>query len=307
MAEVLISYSRKDSDFVRQLGDALAAHEREAWIDWKDIPLTAEWWEEIINNIDAANDFLFVISPDSVASPTCRKEIEHADTNHKRMVPIFCSPVPDKAIPEALNKFQRIDFSSGDDFDAKFRALVEALDTDLDWKQAHTRLLTRAKEWEREEKDDSFLLRGKDLGEAEQWIAKSAALGPKPTTLQSQYILASRQSATKLQRIVMRAVTVALVVAIGLAIYGFRQTSIAQRNARDSRGRELAVVSTESLGGERHTSVWATPRTRRRRQGQQCVAAQAVRAQALGEGTNDELIFGAVAEEDVERERVTHC
>ena len=43
MAQVFISYSRKGKDFVQKLGNALAAQTREAWVDWKDIPLTAEW------------------------------------------------------------------------------------------------------------------------------------------------------------------------------------------------------------------------------------------------------------------------
>jgi hypothetical protein len=255
VAEVFISYSRREYDFVRQLGDALVARQRKVWIDWKDIPLTAEWWQEIIHNIDAAQDFLFVISPDSVASPTCRKEIEYAAANHKRMVPIFYSPVPDEAIPESLNKFQRIDFRSADDFDEKFTTLVAALDTDLDWKQAHTRLLTRAKEWEREGRDRSFLLRGKDLGEAEQWIARSAELEPKPNMLQSDYVLVSRQAATTLQRVVIGAVSAALVVAIGLSIYAFRQRNMAQQNARASKGRELAAYATANLGEDPERSI----------------------------------------------------
>src|SRR5215469_16215832 len=110
MAEVFISYSRKDKDFVRRLGEALAAHKREAWIDWKDIPLTAEWQQEIFTNIETADNFFFVISPESVASANCRREIDHAAANNKRMVPIFYRPVQDELIPEALAKFQRIDF-----------------------------------------------------------------------------------------------------------------------------------------------------------------------------------------------------
>ena len=75
VAEVFTSYSRKDKAFVRKLSDALANQKREAWIDWKDIPLTAEWLQEILTNIEAAENFIFVISPDSVASPNCRKEM----------------------------------------------------------------------------------------------------------------------------------------------------------------------------------------------------------------------------------------
>ena len=78
MAQVFISYSRKDKDFVHKLGDALAAQKREAWVDWKDIPLTAKWQQEILTNIETAANFIFVISTESITSPNCKKEIAHA-------------------------------------------------------------------------------------------------------------------------------------------------------------------------------------------------------------------------------------
>ncbi|HVP50234.1 MAG TPA: TIR domain-containing protein [Candidatus Bathyarchaeia archaeon] len=235
MAEIFISYSRRDKDFVRRLGEALVSRKREPWVDWKDIPLTAEWQQEILRNIEAADNFIFVISPDSVASVNCRKEIDHAVANHKRMVPIYFRAVADDAIPETLGRFQRLDFDDSSQFYAKFETLITALDTDLPWTQAHTRLLTRAKEWERESSDRSFLLHGKDLREAEQWIAKSADREPKPTTLQSQYILASRQSATRTQRIIIGGVAVAFLVAVGLAIYAFLQKNVAQFETKEAQ------------------------------------------------------------------------
>jgi TIR domain/WD domain, G-beta repeat len=230
---LFISYSRKDSDFVCKMGEALAAKKREAWVDWKDIPLTAEWQHEIFTNIEAADDFLFIISPESVASTNCRKEIDHAVANNKRMVPILYRPVPQETVPAALDKFQWLDFTDRDQFDSKFGALIKALDTDLTWVQAHTRLLTRAKEWEKL-KDRSFLLRGKDLSEAEEWTVKSAEKEPKPTTLQLEYILASRQDASKRQRIVITTVSVAFLVVAGLAVYGFVQKNVAQRQTREA-------------------------------------------------------------------------
>ena len=238
MSEVFISYSRKDKDFVRRLGDRLIAQNREAWVDWKDIPLTAEWQQEILRNIEAADNFIFVISPDSVASRNCRKEIEHAAANNKKMLPLFYRPVPDDSVPETLNRFQRLDFDDPTHFDAKFNALITALDTDLPWTQAHTRLLTRAKEWERMGADSSFLLRGKDLREAEQWMARSYDREPKPTTLQSQYILACRQAATRIQRIIIGAVAVAFIIAVSLAVYAFLQKNVAQRQTQLAQTNE---------------------------------------------------------------------
>lgn len=155
-------------------------------IDWKDIPLTAEWQQEILTNIEAEENFLFIISPESAVSPNCRKEIDHAVANNKRMFPIVRRHVPDGSVPEALSRFQWIDIRDDDAFEARFATLIAALDTDLAWVSAHTSLLTRAKDWEREGKDNSFLLHGKALHEAERWVAKSSEKDPKPTNLQSQ-------------------------------------------------------------------------------------------------------------------------
>ncbi len=58
MANVFISYSRKDKEFVRTLHTALTAHHHDVWVDWEDIPLTADWWLEIEAGIEAADTFI---------------------------------------------------------------------------------------------------------------------------------------------------------------------------------------------------------------------------------------------------------
>jgi WD40 repeat protein len=247
VAQVFMSYSRKDKDFVRRLNDALVGQKREAWVDWKDIPLTAEWQQEILTNIETTENFIFVISPQSATSPNCKKEIDHAVANHKRMFPIVRRHIPDDAVPEALRKFQWIDFSDDNSFESRFAALVAAIDADLAWVNAHTRMLTRAKEWEREGKDNSFLLHGKDLREAERWVAQSSEKDPKPTTLQSQYILASRQSATKVQRIVIGAIAVAFLIALGLAVLAVIQRKIADVNAAEARVQKKAADEQKNI------------------------------------------------------------
>ena len=78
MSDVFISYSRRDIDFVRHLFDQLTARDREPWADWQNIPPTADWLAEIYRCIEAADSFLFIISPDSVASDICGLETEHA-------------------------------------------------------------------------------------------------------------------------------------------------------------------------------------------------------------------------------------
>ncbi|MBI3915045.1 MAG: TIR domain-containing protein [Chloroflexi bacterium] len=219
MSDVFISYSRNDQVFVRKLHNSLAVLNRDTWVDSENIPLTAEWLKEIHAGIESAQTFVFIISPDSVASKTCGEEIAHAVRNNKRIVPVMHRDVPDFDVPQPLRPINWIFFRKNDDFDAKFQELLQSLDTDLEWVRAHTRLLTRSIEWNNRMRNDSFVLRGADLRAAEEWLSQSAiGKETKPTPLQSEYILASRQSATRQQRTLLTGVTIALVVAIALAL-----------------------------------------------------------------------------------------
>ena len=92
-------------------------------------------------------------------------------------------------------------FRESDDFDSAFQSLIEAIDTDLDWVRAHTRLLVRAIEWDNEERDASFVLRGRDLEEAEQWLAQGADKELKPTPLHAEYITARQGRKSRKMRL----------------------------------------------------------------------------------------------------------
>jgi hypothetical protein len=55
---------------------------------------------EIFTSIEAVDNFVFVISPEPLASDHCRKEIDHGVANDKRMVPICIDPCPTKRFPK---------------------------------------------------------------------------------------------------------------------------------------------------------------------------------------------------------------
>ncbi len=97
-------------------------------------------------------------------------------------------------------------FRESDDFDEAFQSLHRAIDTDLEWVSVHTRLLVCAREWDNERRNKSFTLRGRDLREAEEWLAKGTEKEPKPTGLQTQYVITSRKAATKRQTITLTSV-----------------------------------------------------------------------------------------------------
>ncbi len=89
MAEVFISYAREDQGFARDLHAALQKVNRDTWIDWRSIPDSAKWRAEIFAAIEAADNFLFIISPDSVKSWMCGQEVSHAVANNKRLITIL--------------------------------------------------------------------------------------------------------------------------------------------------------------------------------------------------------------------------
>lgn len=192
--DIFISYSRRDQEFVRQLYAALKQANRTVWVDWVNIPAIAEWRPEILTNIEAGHNFVFVLSPHSLKSEVCNEELTHAIQNGKRLVPIVCQTVDPATVHPELAKLNWIFFRPEDDFDAACDRLLAALDTDLEHVRVHTRLLVRSREWDGQNRDSSFLLRGRDLAEAEQWLACWAGSSPPPTRLQQQYIEASHQA-----------------------------------------------------------------------------------------------------------------
>jgi WD40 repeat protein len=268
MADVFISYSRKDKSFVQALHTALGKQNREVWIDWQDIPLTADWWQEIEAGIEAAESFVFVISPDSIASKICCKEIAHAVHHHKRLVPVvWRDDFEVERVYPTLRKHNWLFFRSQDDFDTALRSLLQAIDTDLDHVKQHTRLLTHAIEWQNKDKNSDLLLQGSELEETIQWLTKNAEKQPRSTELQREYVNASRiakiagqeaeiqrQKAEIAKQKKLRQATNAaliavmsgLVIATGLGIFAFRQYQTAESNRKIAKVNEIKALSTSS-------------------------------------------------------------
>ncbi len=223
MANVFISYSRKDQQFVRDLHTALQQRDLDSWVDWEDIPLTADFLREIYSAIEAADTFVFVISPDSVRSEVCGREIAHAVEHGKRLIPVVRRPGAEKEMPPAVARLNWIFFRPEDEFDASLDALVTAIATDLDHVHTHTRLLIRALEWGNRGKNEGLLLRGAALREAEEWLAGVGDKNPQPTDLQREYVLTSRRAQTGRLRSLVAAAAAAVVLSLVLAVLALVQ------------------------------------------------------------------------------------
>ncbi|NUM46474.1 MAG: TIR domain-containing protein [Anaerolineales bacterium] len=236
---VFISYSRRDKEFVLKLHEALVAQGFETWVDWEGIPLGTDWWKEIVEGIQNSDNFVFVISPDSVASKVCADELQTAIDNNKRLVPVLIRE--EKGMVSQIRpELQAINFTfmrTSDEFQNLMPQLLSTLRTDVTHVKTHTRLQNLALEWDRKKRSSSLTLRGEELENAEGWLAHAAGKQPPPSELHGEFIQASRRDTNRRQRQFLTGVVVALVVSLMLAI------AAAFSYVRAEQSRQVAEVN----------------------------------------------------------------
>lgn len=219
MSEIFLSYSRRDSTIVKDILGLLEARKREAWIDLNDINYSVKWWDEICGGIDAADNFVLLISPNSLTSLFCHREIQYATEHNKRIIPFLITQVDHRTIskewetnPEFINfkqlaednwetiqSIQWIDCTNVKQINKAVDDLLQTVDTDPERTRLHTRLLLRVRGWESGGRNPSGLLRGAELMQYEVWLSDSnnAITQPQPTKEQEDYINESRQFETE--------------------------------------------------------------------------------------------------------------
>jgi hypothetical protein len=169
-----ISYGRADSKaFATKLHSRLVEQGSKIWFDQNDIPLGVDFQEQIYDGIEKADNFIFIIAPHSVKSVYCLKEILWAIKHNKRIIPLLHvepNDCWDKMHP-AIGKINWVYFrEEQDDFEAAFAGLVNLMRKHADYVEQHTQFLVKALEWERNQKQTSYLLIGEERTHAESWL-----------------------------------------------------------------------------------------------------------------------------------------
>ncbi|MES9970212.1 MAG: toll/interleukin-1 receptor domain-containing protein [Candidatus Thiodiazotropha sp.] len=201
LSDVFISYSRQDTNFVEQLSKKLHECGLDVWIDWEDIPYSSNWWNEISQAIDGASAFVCILSDDYFKSETCEAELRLAEETNKRIIPIRYKEFnPSLNNSNAVAMTNWLEFSGRDNFEASFESLIDTLNADLDWRKFHARLQVRATEWANKNNNSSYILFGQDLDEASDQLEHEQDKSPRFTTLQHNYIVASKAGAMELIR-----------------------------------------------------------------------------------------------------------
>lgn len=258
MAKLFVSYSRRDSAAARKLIEAFRSIEQEVWVDWESIPPAVDWLEQIFRGIEESDAFLFMISPDSIASEVCKVEINRAAQNNKRIIPIVLRDVKPSDAPENIRKLNWTFLRESDNFEEGLAKVKTAIELDLDWLEEHRRLQVRSLEWHRK-KDPSLLLRGRDLRNARHMLATATSKDPIPTDLQKTYILYSARNERN-RTIAWIATGIALIIMAVLSYTTFQQS------VRAARNEKVAVANAELAEEKRQEAEAARVEEEKQRQ-----------------------------------------
>jgi formylglycine-generating enzyme required for sulfatase activity len=107
--KIFISYARVDKPLCKQI-----VHELQGIHDvWYDQRLHAgeAWWDEIVSRLDWCDAFVYLLSPESVASKYCQREHALAVEAGKCIVPVLIQARTD--IPENLKHLHYANLSEG--------------------------------------------------------------------------------------------------------------------------------------------------------------------------------------------------
>ena len=196
---VFVSYARTDSRSADALADRLQSQGMAVRIDRRSLPYGEEWQLELTEMIAEADAIVWLVSPASVASQWCGWELAEVARLSKRLVPLRIAPVDAHTIPGQLGRIHFLPAEGTFSLDEHLPILIAALSAHRPWVKAHTRLGERARAWaDAGRPDNELLLSGRELEEAEVWLAgaPSAALGllpaPRPSELHRNFLTASR-------------------------------------------------------------------------------------------------------------------
>ena len=158
--------------------------------------------------------------------------------------------VEDSQVHSAMSAHNWVFLREEDDFDVNFELLISALGTDLDYVREHTRLLTLAIDWDKNQRRRSAGLRGQELKTAEGWLEQSGSKDPQPAGLHWEYLAFSRTVVDRFQRLVMSSFAAAFVCLLGVLVFALvqrqealKQKIVAEKANLISNSRALAAFA----------------------------------------------------------------
>lgn len=104
--KVFVSYARADKPYCIRIIETLHAHD--VWYDQR-LYAGQDWWKEILRRLEWCEVFLYLLSPDSVTSQYCRRELELALRLKRDIIPVMITR--DTLLPENMRDWQYVDLT----------------------------------------------------------------------------------------------------------------------------------------------------------------------------------------------------
>ncbi len=102
--KIFVSYARVDKPYCIRIIETLHAHE--VWYDQR-LYAGQDWWKEILRRLEWCEVFVYLLSPDSVASLYCRRELELALRLKRDIIPVLINS--ETVLPETMKDWQYVD------------------------------------------------------------------------------------------------------------------------------------------------------------------------------------------------------
>ncbi len=123
--KVFLSYGRENTQQAIALAADLDDLGHDVWID-RDLTGGQAWWGRILGAIRDCEVLVLALSPDSIASPACRREWSYASAVQRALLPVLVADgVSDELLPAELAQIQYTDYRTADK--AALKRLQKAL------------------------------------------------------------------------------------------------------------------------------------------------------------------------------------
>ncbi|HYO87484.1 MAG TPA: toll/interleukin-1 receptor domain-containing protein, partial [Candidatus Limnocylindrales bacterium] len=104
---LFLSYARVDQPIAIQIAEALSGN-HDVWLDER-LYAGQRWWEEIRRRLDWCEGFVYLLSPESVTSEYCLRELKLALDMRKYIFPVLIRRGTE--VPESIRDIQYADLS----------------------------------------------------------------------------------------------------------------------------------------------------------------------------------------------------
>jgi TIR domain-containing protein len=190
-----ISFGRGESQkFANTVANRLTEKGKHLFMDMGEIPLMVENEEYVYSNILRSDNFIYVISPNTVRSEYCKKELEFAIKFNKRLIPVFHENLGKNIenLDDIVAKKRIIEI---DEPEKNISKVIDEIDTvietDKEYVQSHSNYLYKALKWDRGGRKQKDLLYGVERKKVILWGKKSSE-SLVPLKIQEEYISASK-------------------------------------------------------------------------------------------------------------------